>query len=82
MAIGPDGMPLVVWDEVVEATRRIAMARVRSDASGRASFSPVRAPDGAAGQWYPVVASTTSGVVAAWVRQTATASTIGVARVR
>lgn len=82
ITIGTDGAPLVAWDEIVAGTRRVAMARVRTDASGKATFTSVNAPDASAGNWYPVLATTAAGTVAAWVRQSDKGSVIGVGRVR
>jgi hypothetical protein len=82
MTMGADGSPIVAWDEIVAGTRRVAMARVRTDASGKATFTPIAAPDAGPGQWYPVLATTASGTVAAWVRQSDKGNSIGVARLR
>ncbi|MDB4917939.1 MAG: hypothetical protein JWM95_5583 [Gemmatimonadetes bacterium] len=81
MVLGADG-PLVAWDEIVSGTRRLAMTRIHTDAAGKATFTPVTVPDAGAGQWYPVLATTTSGTVAAWVRQGDKGGSIGVARLR
>jgi hypothetical protein len=79
IVIGGSGEPLVAWDEVVDGARRIAMARVRTDARGQVTFVNVQPPDGMPGQSYPALASTASGTVAAWVRQSAKGSVIAVA---
>ncbi|MEP6617758.1 MAG: sialidase family protein [bacterium] len=79
VVIGKDGLPLVAWDEVVAGTRRIAMARVKTDAKGKVSFIAVPTSD-APGRWYPVLATTGGGPVAAWVQQAP--SVIGVGAIK
>ena len=82
IVIGGDGAPVVAWDESVEGTRRIGFARVRLDASGAATLSTIAAPDAGPGQWYPALAPTSDGAIAAWVRQAEKGSVIGVGRLR
>jgi hypothetical protein len=77
-----DGSLVIAWDENVSGTRRAAFVRAEVSATGAARFSPLRIGDDAEGRWYPVVASAETGVVAAWVLQTATGSTIGVGRAK
>lgn len=72
--------PLAVWDEVVDGQRRLAAARV----SANGAAIPVAVP-GSGGRYYPTMASTTDGVVVAWVQQggagaPASATSIGVTR--
>lgn len=76
------GSLVVAWDENVSGTRRAAFARATVDANGKATFTALRAGDDEVGRWYPVVATASSGVVAAWVKQTDAGSVIGVARAR
>jgi len=77
-----DGTSLVAWDEIADGARRVAMARVRDGASGKPSISAVRPPENGAGNWYPVLATTSVGTIAAWVRQSDAGGSIGVARVK
>ncbi|MEQ1690162.1 MAG: hypothetical protein ABMA00_02665 [Gemmatimonas sp.] len=82
MVLGVDGNPVVAWDEVVSGTRRLAMTRVRVDASGRATFVDLQAPDTGAGQWYPTVAAAAGGTLVAWVRQVDKGSVVAVGLVK
>ena len=82
VVITADGSALVAWDEVVDGTRRMGMTRVRVDAAGRPTFTPVPAPDAGPKQWYPALASSETGALTAWVRQLDKGSVIGVARVK
>lgn len=82
MTIGADGAPMVAWDEIVDGARRLAMARVRLDASGKPTFTAVPAPDAASGAWYPVLATAATGTIVAWVRQSEKGSSIGIAPVK
>ncbi|HTE47093.1 MAG TPA: sialidase family protein, partial [Gemmatimonadaceae bacterium] len=63
IVIGVDGSPLVAWDEIVDGARRVEMARVRVDASGKTTFAAVQPPDAGPGQWYPVLAATPTNTV-------------------
>ncbi len=82
VSIGADGAPVIAWDEIVDATRRLSFATVRVDASGRASVVNIPSVDASAGQWYPALASSTRGAYATWIRQSERTSAIGVAFVR
>ena len=78
----PNGASLVAWDEVVDGTRRLGLARATVSAAGAVSFTPVAAPDAGAGQWYPSLAASSNGAVITWVRQLEKGSTVAVAVVR
>ncbi|WP_310572279.1 sialidase family protein [Gemmatimonas sp.] len=78
----PNGTSLVAWDEVVDGTRRLGLARATVSASGAVSFTPVAAPDAGPGQWYPSLAASSGGAVITWVRQLERGSTVAVAVVR
>lgn len=78
IVIGGDGAPIIAWDETVDGTRRTGFARVSFDAAGKAAFTPIASPDAGPGPWYPAIAPTPSGAIAAWT----TASGIGVAPLR
>ena len=78
----PAGSLVAAWEENVGGTRRVAFARVTVDTAGKVSVSPLRVGVDEAGRGYPVVASTGNGVVAAWVKQEESGTTIGVARAR
>jgi hypothetical protein len=80
VAVGRDGAPVVVWDEVVNGARRLAFARVRTGTDGRATFETLAVGDNAPGQWYPALAGSSNGVYATWVRPKTAGSTIGFAR--
>jgi len=78
----PNGASLVAWDEVIDGTRRVGLARATVNAAGAVSFTPVAAPDAGAGQWYPALAASSNGAVITWVRQLEKGSTVAVAVVR
>ncbi len=82
IVIGNDGVPIVTWDEIVEGIRRIALARVKSDAAGVVTFQSLVPPAGSLGAWYPVLATASTGTFVAWVQQAEKGSTIGVALVK
>jgi hypothetical protein len=78
----PNGASLVAWDEVIDGTRRLGLARATVNAAGAVSFTPVSAPDAGPGQWYPSLAASSNGAVITWVRQLEKGSTVAVAVVR
>ena len=78
----PNGASLVAWDEVVDGTRRLGLARATVSTAGAVSFTPGAAPDAGAGQWYPALAASSNGAVITWVRQLERGSTVAVAVVR
>jgi len=82
IVVDANGSTMIAWDEIVDGTRRVGLARARVSPSGAVSFSTVAAPDSGAGQWYPSLAPSTAGPLAAWVSQRDKSSVIGVARVR
>lgn len=82
LAIGTDGSPVLAWDEIVDGTRRLGLARANVNPAGAVSFTPLAPPDAGPGQWYPALASAASGAVVVWVKQLDKGSSIGVARVR
>ena len=78
----PNGASLVAWDEVIDGTRRLGLARATVNAAGAVSFTPVSAPDAGPGQWYPSLAASSNGAVITWVRQLEKGSTVAVAVLR
>jgi hypothetical protein len=54
LAIGTDGTPVLAWDEIVDGTRRLGLARANVSPAGAVSFTPVAPPDAGPGQWYPL----------------------------
>ena len=76
----PDGSLVITWDENVNGARHVAFARAEVSAAGRVTFRALHAGDDEPGRGYPVVASASAGVLAAWVQQTAGGTTIGVSR--
>lgn len=72
---------LIAWDEIVDGSRRLGFARARVEANGTVSFASVPAPDAGPGQWYPALATSADGSLAAWVRQQDRSSVIGVSRI-
>lgn len=77
-----DGSTIVAWDEVVDGARRLGLARVRVNKAGVATTTPLTAPDGAEGRWYPSLATASTGAVAVWVRQLDKGSNIEVVRLQ
>lgn len=77
-----DGSTIVAWDEVVDGARRLGLARVRVNKGGVATATPIAAPDGAEGRWYPSLATASTGTVAVWVKQLDKGSNIEVARLQ
>lgn len=66
IAVDAAGRIVVAWDEIVQGSRIASAREVERQPGGRVHFGPVVtvAPEGPA--MYPVLASTGSGVVAAW----------------
>ncbi len=82
LVIDRDGSSVVVWDEIVDGTRQLGATRARVNAAGAVTFSPLAVPNSATGQWYPSIAVSSEGPVAAWVRQMDRTSVIAVSRLR
>lgn len=82
VTMGADGAPLIAFDEIVDGTRRLSFARVRTDASGKATVVSMPSVDASAGQWYPALTSTPGAAYATWVRQLEKGSAVGVVRIR
>lgn len=77
IAIGSDGSLTIAWDEGINGTRRIAMARTTVDAA--AGAAPTRTIIGDAAV-YPLVAATGEATVLAWTSRPGPASVIRVER--
>jgi len=77
-----DGSMVVAWDEIVDGGRRLGMTRARVAASGAVTFDAIALPENTPGAWYPSLAASPRGVVAAWVRPMGKSSSIGVATLR
>jgi hypothetical protein len=82
IVIDGNGSPVVTWDEIVDGTRRVALLRVQTGATGAVTFNVLTAPTRTLGAWYPVLASSSAGIVAAFVQQADNGSTIGVSLVK
>ncbi len=80
--VDANGSTVIAWDEIIEGTRRLGLARATVSASGVVTFSSLGAPDTGAGQWYPSLAPSPAGPIAAWVSQREKGSVISVATVR
>jgi hypothetical protein len=63
IAVGADGVPVVVWDEVLDGQRRVVLARANPAAGGRPRFT--REILGGLGV-YPVVAASKTATATAW----------------
>ncbi len=82
IVVNADGSSVIVWDEIVDGTRRLGITKARTDAAGKVTFVPTAAPDAGPGQWYPAIASTANGAVVTWVRQQEKGSVVAVSVVR
>lgn len=82
MALDANDQPLVVWDEFIDGTRHLAMARIRTTPSGHLAVTRFVPPTTLPGQGWPVVARTASGNVVAWVSGASIGNSIRVAPLR
>jgi hypothetical protein len=80
IAIDGSGRILVAWDEIVKGTRVAAVREVKRSTSAEPSPGPVVTLSERGPASYPVMASTTDGVIAVWTSGTPEASVIGVRR--
>ncbi len=78
--IAPDGSIVSAWDEITDRGRRIVFARGVLNATGDARFAALASPDIGEAH-HPVVATTSSGVVAAWVKKMDQGNAIAVSKV-
>ena len=76
IAIASDGTVAIAWDEATAAGRRVAFAHARLDQPGNTTFQ--RGMDLAAPGSYPVLTSTSEGLLAAWTERTDSTSVIKV----
>jgi hypothetical protein len=65
IAIGGNGSLIVAWDEVRDGSRTVAFRSLTATPQGAVAFGPIQTP-GSGVTTYPVLASTTKGVLAAW----------------
>jgi hypothetical protein len=72
------GRVFVAWEEMIDGTRRSAVREVRRDGSGRPTFGPASELGRGEPAAYPVLAVSSRGVLAAWVRGAHASATIGV----
>jgi len=77
LAVGGDGALTIAWDELGGGSRRAVMARGTVDPDGRLQAAR-RVVDDREAAYYPVVAATRRGTVAAWTSGRASASVIRV----
>ncbi|MFN8575017.1 MAG: sialidase family protein [Gemmatimonadaceae bacterium] len=81
MTVAPDGAILLAWDEREDGRQQVALARGRLDSRSQSpTFQPLSVTGGLGA--HPVLATTATGTVMAWVRKDEQGSTIAVARVR
>lgn len=78
--VAPDGSIVSAWDEITDRGRRIMFARGTLSANGDATFAALASPEVGEAH-HPVVATASSGVVAAWVKKSDEGNVIAVARV-
>jgi hypothetical protein len=64
IALTARGDVTVAWDEQANGERRVALARATADSSGSTVFTRQVMSDVTAS--YPVIATTSDGIVAAW----------------
>jgi hypothetical protein len=81
IALRPDGSPVLAWDEVKDGIRKAVAAAASVDSKGVATFMREAIPQRST-SLYPVVTTTTDGVVVAWTSGGASDSTIEVWRLR
>jgi hypothetical protein len=80
IAAAAEGLVLA-WDEVVDGTRKSAVAVVRAGANGTTTFGrPTVVDSSSTPSVYPVIASAASGLAIAWTSGTGDASAIAVRR--
>jgi hypothetical protein len=78
LVAGQDGALWAAWDEVAAgATRRVRLARARTNVDGVAKFERVDLGPDDAGS-YPALAATSQGVIVAWTTRDALESRIAV----
>jgi hypothetical protein len=79
VASAPDGSLLAVWDEQIDGTRRVAVAKGVKVATDRIGFTRVPVDERLRAE-YPVVATMAGGYVVAWASGQGQQSTIRVQR--
>lgn len=80
IVIDASGNPVVAWDEIVNGTRRIALARVRANGNAAPSFTSIESPDPAADRGWPVLAHAGKETLVAWVAGSGVGNAIRVTR--
>jgi len=81
IVIDGSGSPVIAWDETIDGSRRIALARVRANTKGAPSFTALASPDAAGDRGWPVLAAAGKGAVVAWVAGSGVGNAIRVARI-
>jgi hypothetical protein len=79
IAVSPDGVLAVAWDEAAAGSRRIAIAQAAADAAGHPRFRREVLTTGGTAT-YPSLAVTAHGLVAAWTSGASATASIQVAR--
>jgi hypothetical protein len=82
VAVDASGRIIVAWDELADGERVAALRQLKPQPDGTIAFGPiVRLGEGGRAT-YPVMASTSSGLVAAWTSGAPEASVISVRQIR
>jgi hypothetical protein len=80
IALGPDGTPVLAWDEAGSGSRRVVVGAAHAAATDRApAFTRTVVSAGDAGV-YPAIASANGATIVAWTRGSGAQSTIRVVR--
>jgi hypothetical protein len=76
------GNPVVAWDETINGVRHIALARVKSSATGAATFTSLASPDAADDRGWPVLTTAGKQTLVAWVAGSGVGNAIKVAPIK
>jgi len=82
VVIDASGNPVVAWDEIVNGTRHIALARVRANGSAAPLFTSIESPDSAPDRGWPVLATAGKETLVAWVAGAGVGNAIRVTALR
>jgi hypothetical protein len=75
------GRVVVAWDELVKGRRVVGVREVRRGDAGGVEFGPIATVSTSEAASYPVLAATSSGIVAVWTSGGSDTATIGVRRI-
>jgi hypothetical protein len=81
IAVDASGRVIVAWDELVDGERVAALRQLKPERDGTIAFGPIVRLAESGRATYPVVASASAGLVAAWTSGTPEASVISVRQI-